>query len=79
MGSKALDVRVSTLPSRGGERVVMRILDKEQGTLSLEGLGMEAPVQDALRRALRQPNGIVLVTGPPAPARPRRCTRHWLR
>ena len=64
MGSKALDVRVSTLPARGGERVVMRILDKDQGTLSLEGLGMQPAVLDALRRALRQPNGIVLVTGP---------------
>ena len=64
MGSKALDVRVSTLPARGGERVVLRILDKDQGTLSPEGLGMQPAVLEALRRALRQPNGIVLVTGP---------------
>ncbi|HRO87370.1 MAG TPA: type II secretion system ATPase GspE [Chiayiivirga sp.] len=64
MGSKALDVRVSTLPARGGERVVLRILDKDQGTLTLEGLGMQAQVLAALQRALRVPNGIVLVTGP---------------
>ncbi|GGK09712.1 type II secretion system ATPase GspE [Luteimonas terricola] len=64
MGSKALDVRVSTLPARGGERVVMRILDKDQGTLTFEGLGMQPHVLAALQRALRVPNGIVLVTGP---------------
>ncbi|MGY0611323.1 type II secretion system ATPase GspE [Luteimonas sp. A501] len=64
MGSKALDVRVSTLPARGGERVVMRILDKDQDTLTLDGLGLEPPVRAALERALRVPNGILLVTGP---------------
>lgn len=64
MGAKALDVRVSTLPTRGGERVVLRILDKEQGTLSLEQLGMSAPTLASLRKALQVPNGVILVTGP---------------
>ena len=64
MGSKALDVRVSTLPARGGERVVMRILDKDQGGLPLADLGMQPDVLDALQRALRVPNGIIVVTGP---------------
>lgn len=64
MGAKVLDVRVSTLPTRGGERVVLRILDKEQGTLSLQQLGMDGPVLEAMRRALRLPNGIIMVTGP---------------
>ncbi|HLM52747.1 MAG TPA: type II secretion system ATPase GspE [Pseudoxanthomonas sp.] len=64
MGGKALDVRVSTLPARGGERVVLRILDKDQGTLSLADLGMQPQVLDALGRALQLPNGIILVTGP---------------
>ena len=64
MGSKALDVRVSTLPSRGGERVVLRILDKDQGALPLDELGMSPPVLAAFHRALATPNGIVLVTGP---------------
>ncbi|OHE85355.1 MAG: type II secretion system protein GspE [Lysobacterales bacterium RIFOXYD1_FULL_69_11] len=64
MGTRALDVRVSTLPARGGERVVLRILDKESGALALEQLGMPPAVLEALRGALRQPNGIVLVTGP---------------
>ncbi|WP_101925373.1 MULTISPECIES: type II secretion system ATPase GspE [Luteimonas] len=64
MGAKVLDVRVSTLPTRGGERVVLRILDKEQGTLTLPQLGMAGPVLDAMRTALRVPNGIIMVTGP---------------
>ena len=64
MGAKALDVRVSTLPTRGGERVVLRILDKDQGHLSLQQLGMSPPSLTALRKALATPNGILLVTGP---------------
>ncbi|MCF7222616.1 type II secretion system ATPase GspE [Marilutibacter chinensis] len=64
MGAKALDVRVSTLPARGGERVVMRLLDKDQGTLSLEQLGMPAQVLRGFHQALGVPNGIILVTGP---------------
>ncbi|WP_152597856.1 type II secretion system ATPase GspE [Novilysobacter arseniciresistens] len=64
MGAKALDVRVSTLPARGGERVVLRILDKDQGTLTLEQLGMPPAVQASFAKALQVPNGIVLVTGP---------------
>src|SRR3546814_4854938 len=64
MGSKALDVRVSTLPSRGGERVVLRILDKDQGALPLAELGMQPSMLSAFHKALATPNGIVLVTGP---------------
>ena len=64
IGAKALDVRVSTLPSRAGERVVLRILDKDQGTFALDDLAMPPRVAAALQQALRQPNGIVLVTGP---------------
>jgi general secretion pathway protein E len=64
IGSKALDVRVSTLPSQHGERVVMRLLDKTQGHLELEQLGMEPRTLRAFRKALAEPNGIVLVTGP---------------
>ena len=64
LGGKILDVRVSTLPSRGGERVVMRILDKEQAGQALSELGMPAATEAAFGAALREPNGIVLVTGP---------------
>lgn len=64
LGGKTLDVRVSTLPSRAGERVVMRILDKEQAGLTLDRLGMAEDALAAFRSALAEPNGIVLVTGP---------------
>ena len=64
LGGKTLDVRVSTLPSRAGERVVMRILDKDQADLKLEDLGMGPDTLAAYRAALAEPNGIILVTGP---------------
>ncbi len=64
LGGRAIDVRVSTLPSRYGERVVLRLLDKTQAHLDLDQLGMEPNLLGALKRALRQPNGVILVTGP---------------
>jgi len=64
IGGKALDVRVSTLPSQHGERVVMRLLDKAHGHLNLEQLSMDPRALDSLRGALSETNGIVLVTGP---------------
>jgi general secretion pathway protein E len=64
LGGKLLDVRVSTLPSRAGERVVLRILDKENAGIALEKLGMPPAIDHVLREALAEPNGIVLVTGP---------------
>ena len=64
LGGKTLDVRVSTLPSRMGERVVLRILDKDNAGIGLDQLGMGADVNTLLRGALAEPNGIVLVTGP---------------
>jgi general secretion pathway protein E len=64
LGGKSLDVRVSTLPSRAGERVVLRILDKEQASLSLDQLGMTGATLDAFSAALAEPNGVILVTGP---------------
>ena len=64
LGGKVLDVRVSTLPSRAGERVVLRILDKDTAGLSLEKLGIDGAAEKVLREALGEPNGIILVTGP---------------
>jgi len=64
LGGKLLDVRVSTLPSRAGERVVLRILDKDNAGIGLDVLGMPAAVNLIYRDALSEPNGIVLVTGP---------------
>jgi general secretion pathway protein E len=64
LGGKQLDVRVSTLPARGGERVVLRILDKENAGIGLDALGMKPAELALLRNAIAEPNGIVLVTGP---------------
>ena len=64
LGERAIDVRVSTLPSRHGERVVMRILEQDQSRLGLAELGMEADVLAAFDSALKRPNGIILVAGP---------------
>jgi general secretion pathway protein E len=64
LGEKQLDVRVSTLPSRAGERVVLRILDKDNAGIDLDVLGMPPAVYAILREALDEPNGIILVTGP---------------
>ena len=64
LGGKLLDVRVSTLPSRAGERVVLRILDKDNAGLDLAVLGLSATAESVLLEALREPNGILLVTGP---------------
>ncbi len=64
LGGKTLDVRVSTLPARSGERVVLRILDKDNAGISLDQLGMTGRADAIFREALGEPNGIILVTGP---------------
>jgi general secretion pathway protein E len=64
LGGRLIDVRVSTLPSRGGERVVLRLLDKANAAASLDSLGMDKAADAALKAALAEPNGIILVTGP---------------
>jgi general secretion pathway protein E len=64
VAGRAVDVRVSTLPSGYGERVVMRLLDKQAGRLTLENLGMDKEVQARFNTLLHKPDGIILVTGP---------------
>jgi len=64
LGGKVVDVRVSTLPARFGERVVMRILDKEAAKLDLDELGMPTKTLNRFKQLLQRPNGIILVTGP---------------
>jgi len=64
VGGRPIDVRVSTLPTGHGERAVLRLLDKEAGRLQLEKLGMAPTILEQLDRLIRQPHGIVLVTGP---------------
>ena len=64
IGTRAMDVRVSTLPSAHGERAVLRLLDKSQDKLTLEAVGMQGKVLTQLQHLIAQPHGIVLVTGP---------------
>jgi general secretion pathway protein E len=64
IAGRAVDVRVSTLPSGQGERVVMRILDKQAGRLELEHLGMDPDTLALLDHMIQKPHGIILVTGP---------------
>ncbi len=64
VGGREVDIRVSTLPSANGERVVLRLLDKQAGRLTLRHLGMNEQDRDHLERAVKKPHGIILVTGP---------------
>ncbi len=64
LGGNAVDIRVSTLSSAHGERVVLRILDTAAGQLKLEQLQMQEAEAHKLSRALHKPHGIILVTGP---------------
>jgi len=62
--NRAIDFRVSTLPTLHGEKIVMRILDPTSATLGIEALGYEAEQKEALLHAIHRPYGMVLVTGP---------------
>jgi general secretion pathway protein E len=64
VGGREVDVRVSTMPSSAGERVVLRLLDKQAGRLQLDSLGMAPSDLQRLEQVLARPHGIVLVTGP---------------
>lgn len=64
LGGRAVDVRVSTLPSSHGERVVMRLLDKQAGRLDFTHLGMREKLMAQIGDLLEKPHGIILVTGP---------------
>ncbi len=64
LGGRAVDLRVSTLPSSHGERAVLRILDKSTEQLFLNRLGMSEHAQQRFAQMVRRPHGIILVTGP---------------
>jgi general secretion pathway protein E len=64
IAGRAVDVRVSTIPSGHGERVVLRILDKHAGRLDLGELGMDVKIQGLVNELIHKPHGILLVTGP---------------
>ena len=64
VAGRSVDVRVSTLPSGHGERIVLRLLDKQAGRLDLQHLGMSNDDSEKLNDLLHHPHGIILVTGP---------------
>ena len=64
IAGRAVDVRVSTMPSGHGERVVLRLLDKQAGRLDLNSLGMDVQSQKVMDELIHKPHGIILVTGP---------------
>ena len=64
IAGKLVDVRVSTIPTMKGERVVMRLLDKEQVLLDLPDLGFDGAQLERMEYLIGRPNGIILVTGP---------------
>jgi general secretion pathway protein E len=64
IGGRAVDVRVSTLPSSHGERVVMRLLDKNNIRLDLPSLGLDEALRQKMTKLVANPHGIILVTGP---------------
>ncbi len=64
VGDREIDIRVSSIPTRAGERMVLRLLDRQTALLPLSALGMPAVVCEQFSRALTHSNGLVLVTGP---------------
>lgn len=64
IAGRDVDIRVSTIPTQFGERVVMRLLDKSAMVLDLEQLGIVGQKRDVVEKLIRKPNGIILVTGP---------------
>ena len=67
LGRREIDLRVSTLPSSFGERIVLRILEKGATNISLDDLGFNEDILKTLRNSLSKTEGIVLVTGPTGP------------
>ena len=64
IGEKEIDIRVSTIPTSGGERVVLRLLDRGGGRFSVKEIGFSGEVRSQFRKAIRRPHGIFLLTGP---------------
>lgn len=64
LGGRQIDMRISTMPSSYGERVVLRLLDKQAGQLRVDDLGMSSVLKSSLVELIERPHGIILVTGP---------------
>jgi type IV pilus assembly protein PilB len=63
-GNKIVDIRVSTMPTDFGEKIVLRLLDKSAFNLSMDNIGFSARMKDQFEHILKSPHGIILVTGP---------------
>ena len=64
LGDKNVDVRVSTLPSTYGERIVLRLLDKQSAQININDLGLPQIILSTYKKSLSESEGIILVTGP---------------
>jgi general secretion pathway protein E len=64
IGNKDIDIRISTIPTALGERVVLRLLDKSSSLLTLSQFGISSQNLETIRKLSRMPNGIILMTGP---------------
>ena len=64
LGEKSIDVRVSTLPSSYGERIVLRLLDKQSAQINIDDLGLPTYILKPYKKTLKDTEGIILVTGP---------------
>ncbi|MDH5720913.1 MAG: type II secretion system ATPase GspE [Spirochaetia bacterium] len=63
-GGKDIDIRVSTLPTQFGERIVMRLLNKSESNFDIDSIGFEKQVRVDYEKLIKNPNGIILITGP---------------
>lgn len=64
LGTQTVDIRLSTIPGRQGEKAVLRLLMRSQGQLNLDTLGMPSSEKREYESAIQSPNGIILITGP---------------
>ena len=64
LGDKSVDVRVSTLPSSYGERIVLRLLDKQSAQINIDDLGLPNKILSNYKKSLKSSEGIILFTGP---------------
>ncbi len=64
IGGRAVDIRIGIVPTQHGERIALRVLDKAQGVLTLEELGMAKIERESMDELIRSPHGMILFTGP---------------
>ena len=64
IGSREIDLRVASHPTIHGENIVIRILDKSRSLLSLDALGYSKEVMENIKKTLKRPEGIFIITGP---------------